>query len=173
MLDLSCSAHAKCYPLIESWKVSTFMRAFRICVCCLLAFPLLGIRGCPGKYGGQTKFPMNCDKATNTCTVTIDASCTPAMDMTPVVLEYTVTLSAPDNTYSVQFLGSKTPFHPSSGKVTVVVAGTPSKPVTGDKNCSATSHPPASTSNPACYFYYDVYHGNTACGDPGIHVIPY
>ena len=130
------------------------MRVPRICVYWLLLFSLLGIDSCTGGGVHKKTIPTNCDATAKNCAVRIDADC-----------------SAPDTTYSVQFLKAKTPFQPSTGKVTVVLAGSPSKPVTGDNSCGTPPNLPPSANNTGCYFYYDVFHGNKECSDPGIHVV--
>jgi len=145
------------------------MRAFRIGGYWLMLFPLLGILGCTG--GVHTRTIPNCNATTKNCRVTIDTHCIAQSDQQDVGLGYTVTWQAPDATYSARFLKSKTPFQPPTGNVTVVPAGSPSKPVTGDKSCGTTPNPPPNSTNTGCYFNYDVYHGDTWCGDPGIHVV--
>jgi hypothetical protein len=147
------------------------MRAFRIGGYWLMLFSLLGISSCTRKLA---TVPTNCDPNTKTCTVTIvpnNDSCSAHPDQQDVVLGYTVTWLAPDATYSAQFLKTKTPFQTSTGKVTVVPAGSPSKPVTGDNSCGTPPNPPPTANGASCYFYYDVYHGNKACSDPGIHIV--
>jgi len=146
------------------------MRLLRICVYWSLLFKLLGILGCTSGVRQKT-IPPNCNATTKNCDVTIDIHCSANPDQQDVVLGYTVTWHAPDTTYSAQFLKTKTPFQTSTGKVTVVPAGSPSKPVTGDNSCGAPPNPPPTTTGAGCYFYYDVYHGNNACSDPGIHVV--
>jgi hypothetical protein len=146
------------------------MRAFRIGGYWLMLFPLLGILGCTS--GVQTTtIPTNCNATTKNCSVSIDTHCIANPDQQDVPLGYTVTWQAPDSTYSAQFLKAKTPFQTSTGKQTVVPAGSPSKPVSGDNSCGTTPNPPPSSTNAGCYFYYDVYQGNKLCGDPGIHVV--
>jgi len=149
-------------------KERTPMRAFRIGGW-LMLFPLLGILGCTS--GVPRKAIPGCDATNKNCTVTIDTHCSAQPDQQDVVLGYTVTWKAPDATYSARFLKTKTPFQTSAGNVTVVPAGSPSKPVTGDNSCGTTPNPPPATTNAGCYFYYDVYQGNKLCGDPGIHVV--
>jgi hypothetical protein len=147
------------------------MRALRICVYWLLLFPLLGILSCTGGVHKKT-IPTNCDATAKNCSVRIDADCSVHPDPVDVVLDYTVTWGAPDATYSVQFLKAKTPFQTSTGKVTVVLAGSQSKPVTGDISCGKPPNPPPTANNTGCYFYYDVYHGNKECSYPGVRVTP-
>jgi hypothetical protein len=147
------------------------MRVPRICVYWLLLFSLLGIDSCTGGGVHKKTIPTNCDATAKNCAVRIDADCSAHPDPADVVPGYTVTWGAPDTTYSVQFLKAKTPFQPSTGKVTVVLAGSPSKPVTGDNSCGTPPNLPPSANNTGCYFYYDVFHDNKECSDPGIHVV--
>jgi hypothetical protein len=147
------------------------MRLLRICGYWSLLLLLLGTSSCTRKLA---TLPRGCDASAKTCIVTIvlnNDSCVAQPDQQDVVLGYTVTWKAPDTTYSARFLRTKTPFQTSTGKVTVVPAGPPSKPVTGDNSCGTTPNPPPAATNASCYFAYDVYHGDTACGDPGIHVV--
>jgi hypothetical protein len=135
-----------------------------------MLFALLGIGSCSRKLA---TVPPGCD-ATKTCIVTIvlnNDSCVAQPDQQDVALGYTVTWKAPDATYSARFLKTKAPFQTSTGNVSIVPAGSPSKPVTGDKSCGTTPNPPPAATNTGCYFYYDVYHGDKWCGDPGIHVV--
>jgi hypothetical protein len=132
--------------------------------------PLLGIDSCTGGDRNQA-IPGNCDPTAKNCSVTISADCSAHPDPADVVLGYTVTWQAPDTTYSVQFLKAKTPFQPSTGKVTSVTAGSPSTPVTGDNSCGKPPNPPPTANNAGCYFYYDVKHNNQECSDPGIHIL--
>jgi hypothetical protein len=146
------------------------MRLLRICGYWSLLLLLLGTSSCTRKLATA---PPGCD-ATKTCIVTIvvnNDSCVAQPDQQDVPLGYTVTWKAPDTTYSARFLRTKTPFQTSTGKVTVVPAGSPSKPVTGDNSCGPTPNPPPTSTNTGCYFNYDVYHGDKACGDPGIHMV--
>jgi hypothetical protein len=144
------------------------MRACKIFVYWLLLLPLLGISSCTQKLA---KVPTNCDPSAKNCRVTIDADCSAHPDPAGAILGYTLTWQAPDTTYSAQFLKAKTPFQPSAGKVTRVTAGSPSVPVTGDSSCGKPPNPPPTENNAGCYFYYDVYHNNQECSDPGIHIV--
>ena len=146
------------------------MRLLRICSYWILLLPLLGIDSCTGGDRNQA-IPGNCDPTAKNCSVTISADCSAHLDPAGVAIGYTVTWLAPDATYSAQFLKAKTPFQPSTGKVTSVTAGSPSTPVTGDNSCGKPPNPPPTANNAGCYFYYDVKHNNQECSDPGIHIL--
>ncbi len=150
------------------------MRAFRICVYCLLLFPLLGAHSCTvdQRKGLSIKY---CDTSAYTCTVQIDPgnpSCiATAQNPQDVPLGYKLiwaspTPTTPPHVYSANFWSSKVPFPPnSSSPVTTVNAGV-GVTVTGDSECN-------SSTTTGCYFPYLILKdGIKACSDPGVHVVP-
>jgi hypothetical protein len=132
------------------------MRAFRVCGCCLLLLPLLGVFGCSRSASYVKKGPE-----VKTDTVKILANCTADPDTAGVPRGHTLTWNVPDSTYTIHFPKNKpiasadpTPGHGQS--------------VTGDFGCNYLG----GISDTFCVYEYDVMKDSKKCSDPGIHVIP-
>jgi hypothetical protein len=139
--------------------MSTLMRAFRICGCCLLLALLHSSLGCNGS--GLLKAPPK-DRH-----LTISGNpphCAVSPKWRWVHKGDTLFWDDPQNvhTYTIDF-GQYSPFPTSTPALATGYL------VTGGSRCPDPNHP---TSSSDCYFSYALSGDGKPCLDPGIHVIP-